>query len=354
MHPASGMKMKAAVLTAPGRLDLGLVPVPACPPGGVLVEIKACGICTADAKMVTNGHRALSYPRIPGHEIAGLVIESRCGRFDAGDRVQIAPGLRCGRCRFCRQDRDNQCERREILGFTKDGGFAQYIGVPLEGPLVGSLTRIPDPISYADATLAEPIACCINAQEKALTKPEDAVLIVGAGPVGLLHGLVARDRGASVLIFSEIQAHRREAAERAGADGVVDPSTQGLREAVMEFTRGRGVDVVIFACSRVTVNDVLLDMLAPCGRVSVFSGTPASIAPIRMDSNTLHYKEIAVSGAYGCTARQNAEAIALMASRIRPSETLRPRNVPLESVAEGLAITTSNSVLKAILEGSDG
>jgi L-iditol 2-dehydrogenase len=122
----------------------------------------------------------------------------------------------------------------------------------------------------------------------------------------------------------------------------------------MEITRGRGIDVIILACSRVIVDDVLLGMLAPCGRISVFSGTPASIAPIRMDANTLHYKEITVSGAYGCTARQNAEAIALMEAGIRPSETLQPCTLPLESVAEGLAVTTSNSVFKAILEVSNG
>jgi len=192
--------MKAAILEQPGKLGIRKVRTPECPCGGVLVEVKACGICSSDAKMVTSGHRALNYPRILGHEIAGIVSESQNPQFKPGDRVQVAPGLRCGECLACRRGMDNQCEHREILGFSYDGGFAR---IPLSGPIIGALTLLPENVSFEDAALGEPLACCINAQERAGVRSHDTVLIIGAGPLGLLHALVAKSRRVQTVIISE-------------------------------------------------------------------------------------------------------------------------------------------------------
>jgi len=142
--------MKAAILNQPGKLEIREVRTPDCLSGGVLVKVKACGICSSDAKMVTSGHRALNYPRILGHEIAGIISESRNRQFKPGDRVQVAPGLRCGECLACRRGLDNQCEHREILGFSYDGGFAQYISIPLSGPIIGALTLLPKNVSFEE------------------------------------------------------------------------------------------------------------------------------------------------------------------------------------------------------------
>jgi L-iditol 2-dehydrogenase len=348
------MTMKAAVLTEPGKLTVQNVPAPNCPPEGVLVEVRACGICSADIKMAAKGHRALIYPRILGHEISGKVVETRSRRFNPGDRVQIAPGFRCGRCRECRRGQDNQCKSREILGFTRDGGFAEYIGIPLDGPSIGSLTRLPEYVGFGDATFGEPLACCINAQEKTDTGSGDTVLIVGAGPLGLLHAFVAKTRGAKTVLLSEIDEHRQAHALKSCADLVLDPSEESFFDYVMAATSGKGVDVLVFACSQVSLDDAWTDIMAPCGRVSIFSGTPHPISQCRFDANAIHYKEIRISGAYGCTARQNTEAIRLMASDPWSSEIFNTRRVSLENIEQEIGVKTAHGALKSIVEVHDG
>ena len=346
--------MKAAILKEPGKLEIRDVRTPDCPPGGVLVEVKACGICSSDAKMVTNGHRALSYPRILGHEIAGIVSESRNPQFKPGDRVQVAPGLRCGECLACRRGLDNQCEHREILGFSYDGGFAQYIGIPLSGPIVGALTLLPENVSFEDAALGEPLACCINAQEKAGIRSRDTVLIIGAGPLGLLHAVVAKFRRAKTVIISETSEHRRTTAQNIWADYVVNSLEENLYQYVLEITDGKGVDVVIFACSQMALDETVINLLAPCGRVSIFSSTLSPISQLRLDSNIIHYKELAISGAYGCTARQNKEAINLMTSNMWPSYKFVIHRVTMETIGQGIEDTKTNRVLKSVLEVTNG
>jgi L-iditol 2-dehydrogenase len=338
----------------PGILEVQEKPDPICPPGGVIVNIVACGICSADSKMAVKGHRALQYPRILGHEIAGRVIESRTRQFDTGVRVQVAPGLRCGDCVQCRKGSDNQCECREIFGFTVDGGFAQYLAVPLEGPIKGFLTCLPENVGFAEATLGEPIACCINAQEKIGIMEGDVVLIVGAGPLGLLHGFVARSRGASHIIMSEVQPNRIAASVNFWADQAVNPEKDDIYKTVMEATDHRGADAIIFACSQIGLDERYVQLLAPGGRVSLFSGTSPPYSNIQLDSNTVHYHEILISGSYGCTVQQNIAAIDLIARHNLTAGELINHRTSLDNIREGLELTRSSEVLKSILEVKHG
>ena len=344
--------MKAAILEKPGRLEIRDIRSPDCPAGGVRVKVKSCGICSSDAKMVAQGHRALNYPRIPGHEIAGVIEQSRTNTFKEGDRIQIAPGLRCGKCSYCLKGMDNLCPIREILGFTYDGGFAQYIAIPLEGATVGSLNIIPENINDADATLAEPLACCINAQSKINITENDTVLIIGAGPLGLLHALVAKHKGVKHILISEPQTHRRKIALHGWAHTVIDPGTEGITEKVMAATRNKGVDALIFACSQVSLNEVFMKLLAPAGRVSMFSGISSQLSPGRMDYNQIHYHEFFISGSYGCTVEQNRNALELISSEHGLAKQLITHRVDLDAIHQGIEYTASQKGLKAIVEVS--
>ena len=341
--------MLAALLIAPGRLEVKEVPDPVCPQGGVLVEVKACGICTSDVKMAQKGHRALVYPRILGHEVAGVVEESKNEEFKAGDRVQLAPGLRCGNCVACKRKADNQCESRGIFGFTHDGGFAEYVAVPLEGPVMGSLNPLPEGLSFEQAALAEPVACCINAQELAGLLPEDSALIIGGGPMGYLHALLARHKGAERTMVSETNRRRQDVALETESR-VIDTETEDLFQAVMEETQGRGVDLLILACSEVILNQSLLKLLAPRGRVSLFSGVPADVSQVRIDLNFIHYQEIRIVGSYGSTAAQNAEAIRMISSGELSVEGLVTNIVDLDRIWEGLEYTASRKGMKTVVE----
>jgi L-iditol 2-dehydrogenase len=344
--------MKAAILKQPGKLEITEVRTPDCPPGGVLVEVKACGICSSDAKMVTSGHRALNYPRILGHEIAGIVSQSRNPQFKSGDRVQVAPGLRCGECSYCLKGMDNLCPNREILGFTQNGGFAQYIAIPIEYGIVGSLNVVPDTVSDSHATLAEPLACCINAQNKINITENDTVLIIGAGPLGLLHALVAKHKGVEHILISEPQTPRRKTALHGWAHTGIDPGTECITKKVMAATRNKGVDALIFACSQVSLNEVFMKLLAPAGRVSMFSGISSQLSPGRMDYNQIHYHEFFISGSYGCTVEQNHNALELISSEHGLTKQLITHRVAIDAIRQGIEYTASQKGLKAIVEVS--
>jgi len=344
--------MKAAILKQPGKLEIREVRTPECPAGGVLVKVKACGICSSDAKMVTNGHRALNYPRILGHEVAGVIEQSRTNAFKEGSRIQIAPGLRCGKCSYCLKGMDNLCPYRQILGFTQNGGFAQYIAIPIEDGIVGSLNIIPDAVSYNHATLAEPLACCINAQNKINITKNDTVLIIGAGPLGLLHALVAKLKGVEHILISEPQTHRRKTAIHTWADTVIDPGADNMTEKVMTATHNKGVDALIFACSQLGINDTLIKLLAPAGRVSIFSGIASQFSQSSIDFNQIHYNEFFISGAYGCTADQNRKAMDLISSEPRLAQELITHRVNLDSIHQGIEYTASQKGLKTIVEVS--
>lgn len=343
--------MKAALLTAPGRLEVkNDYPTPMCPPDGVLIRVMACGVCSADAKMLHSGHRALVYPRILGHEIAGRVVESRTPDAKPGDRVQIAPGMRCGVCRSCRRGADNQCEKREIFGFTRDGGFAEFLAVPLSGVPHGALQPLPEGLPWDLAALGEPVACCINAQERIGVYPEDAVLILGAGPLGLMHCAAARSRGAGTLLIADPLPDRRRNALAGWADHAFDPQSPDWLDRISSAVGGQGVDAIILAASGIAWDPKWVSLLAPQGRISVFSGSPPETAAFTGDLNGIHYREHLIAGAYGCTAAQNAAAISLIASGGFDFERLVTRRVSLTQCLEGLAHTRRREGYKSIVE----
>ena len=156
--------MQAAVLEGVQKLFIKQKEIPRCKAGEVLLQVKACSICRTDLKCYELGHRDLKLPRVLGHEIAGIVVETGSGvdKYKKGDRVQVSPGS-CGHCEFCLQGRDNLCRRLKIMGFNYDGGFAEYLLVPAEAVLAAE--HDPAPSCYEEASMTEPLACSLNMQE---------------------------------------------------------------------------------------------------------------------------------------------------------------------------------------------
>ncbi len=177
-------------MRSPGVLDVDDVDDPILPKGGVLLKVLACAVCGTDIKMLEAGHRDLTYPRIPGHEVTAEVLDTDSAMVRKGDRVQVWPGESCGSCAQCRSGNDHLCPKVKIMGFNSDGGMAEMIAVADPSRLV--------PIGNADPvmlTLDEPLACCINAQEKLRVGDGDSVLILGGGPMGCLSAFLQTPRG---------------------------------------------------------------------------------------------------------------------------------------------------------------
>ncbi len=342
--------MKAAILKTPGHLVLEEVVMPSCPEGGLKVKIQACSICNTDVKMLQNGHRALAYPRILGHEIAGVVVESRASfsRFKIGERVQIYPGICCGQCPACQRGADNQCQHIGIIGFTHDGGFAEFLAVPSQSVTHGGVNVIPKELSYEEAALVEPLASCINGQRRTGVTVGDIVLILGAGPIGLLHAMLARANGASQVLVAERLPSRLEAPYKVPIDRMIDIGKESLETVIQKETKGRGVDVILIACSEADVFS-LPKFLSRGGRLCLFSGLVARGANLSLDANLVHYRELSIAGAYGSTATQNSAALNLIASGKVPVASLITQRLSLEEIEKGMEYVSQREGLKAVI-----
>lgn len=346
--------MMAAVLDAPGSLALLEVDDPVCPPGGLILEVEACSICSTDVKMLRAGQKDLVFPRILGHEISGTVSDRYGASPWVGERVQIFPGVTCGICPSCGRGAENHCKDMRIFGFNLDGGFAEYLVVPRNSVRNGGVNLIPDGMRFEEAALAEPLACCINAQDRVEVAEGDSVLIFGAGPAGILHALLSRERGASEVAMAEPLQVRADLAEALGADQVLSPLKEEFWDDAMDLTCRRGFDVIILASRDLAIDDDLLSLLAPRGRVSLFSGLPTHLASPGLDLNHIHYREEMVVGSYGCTPAQNRRALELISSGSIDVGRLITKRVSLGSILKGMEHAERRDGLKAVVTDFGG
>jgi L-iditol 2-dehydrogenase len=244
------------------------------------------------------------------------------------------------------------------LGYRYPGGFAQYMAVPALLVNDGSVNRIPAGTPPWAACLAEPLACTLNAQEAMGMRKGDAVLIAGAGPMGSLHLLLARQRGASFIAISEPDATRREKARGFGANLVVDPASPDWARELRDGTGGRGYTTAIFAVSSMAPIRQLFDqfeagiyqLLTPGARVNFFAGMDPGDPPLALDVRALHYQALSTFGSVNSTPRQNADALNLISARSIDVAGMVTARLPLAKVGEAMRLAASPSHLKVVIE----
>lgn len=345
--------MLAARFYQPRDVRVEEVPDPEPGPGDVLIRVRNCSLCGADLKTIQHGHHRLSPPRVLGHEIAGEVVSAgaEVTGWSAGDSVQVIAAIPCGACRECQAGHPTVCTRRENMGYQHDGGFAEFMLVPAKVIAVGGLNRIPDGTGPAEASLAEPLACVLNAQELCGVTSGDEVLIIGDGPAGCLHARLARARGAArVIMAGRRPAHLARVAELVAPDAAICAPDGDLAEQVGKVTDGRGADVVIAAAGSGTVQEQAIGCAAPRGRVSLYSGLPPGTPPPVFDTNHVHYHELTVSGTSGASPAQTAHALGLIASGAVPVTDLITHHFPLAQFASALTTRASDQAIKVTIE----
>ncbi|MDD1762091.1 MAG: alcohol dehydrogenase catalytic domain-containing protein [Methanothrix sp.] len=342
--------MRAAVLKAPGLLELDDLPDPTVPKGGALLEVNACAVCGTDVKMKEQGHRNLAYPRILGHEIMGRIamLDGQIPYLNEGDLVQIWPGIACGRCRFCLRGKDSHCESLKIMGFNCDGGLAELMALPAEN-LSGGMNLLPRNIDPALAALSEPLACCLNGQEQAPVYRGDIVLILGGGPIGALHALLAELHGAENVIIAETLPERIRLLKRHTSAVVIDPSEEKIKAVLASETDERGADVILTATPKIPIDNDLLHLLSPGGRICVFSGPAFGHYEEKIDVRHIHYKEITINGAYGCTSRQNRSAVGLLTSGLIKPDWLITMRTSLEGFDEAFTHSAQRQGMRSVI-----
>src|SRR6185436_6979127 len=220
-RPGRGrIAVKVVRFHAPSDVRVEEAPRPTAGADEVSIRIRNCSTCGTDVKISKFGHHHIVPPRVMGHEIAGEIVEvgPAVSGWAVGDRVQVIAAIPCGRCRDCLAGRMTVCANQESMGYHYDGGFAEYMTVPGKVLSVNGLNRIPAGLSFAEASVAEPLACVLNGQSLARVGPGDDVVVIGSGPIGCLHVRLARARGATRVFLVELN---RERLDRAA--GLVSP-----------------------------------------------------------------------------------------------------------------------------------
>jgi L-iditol 2-dehydrogenase len=345
--------VKVARFHAPGDIRIEDVPEPVAGPGDVKIRVRNCSTCGTDVKIFKFGHHHIRPPRVMGHEIAGEVVDVGEGvsGWAPGDRVQVIAAIPCGQCEECRRGHMTVCPNQESMGYHYDGGFAQYMIVPAKILAVDGLNRIPDGLGFAEASVAEPLACVLNGQELARVGEGDDVVVVGSGPIGCLHVRLARSRGASRVFLVDLNAERLAmAADLVRPDAAICGADTDVVDAVLKLTGGRGADVVITAAASGAAQEQALQMTARQGRISFFGGLPKDDPIIRLDSNLVHYRELTIVGANGSSPAHNKRALQLIADGSVPVADLITHRLPLAEVLDAIDIVSRGAAIKVTIE----
>jgi L-iditol 2-dehydrogenase len=298
--------MRAAVYRGVNDVRVETVPVPEIGAGEVLVKIHTCGICGTDLKKIhTGSHDA---PRIFGHEMAGTIVKAGEGvsGFKVGDRVMAYHHVPCGECYYCSKQTFAQCEDYKKVGCTagfvpSGGGFAEYIRVMDRIVQRGGLVKIPDEIPFEQAAFLEPVNTCYKAIQLLHLRPDETVLVIGQGPIGVLLASIARKSGATVLT-SDLYPERHAIAAKFGLDHPLD-ARGDVVAAAKAATEGRGTDVALLAVGGNALIKVAMDAIRPGGRVVLFAQTQHGEAPF--DPATVCMDEKTLMGSYSSSASYN-------------------------------------------------
>jgi len=344
--------VKAAFLTAPRTLELRDTPDPVAPDDGLVLDVKACGICGSDLRRWKEGPPKGAAGMIPGHEAAGVVVETGKAQtcYAVGDHVAIAPDIHCGRCYYCQRGWYNLCDEIRFIGVTPGlpGALAQKLVLTGEILANGIVHRMPEGMSFAEGGLAEPSCSVLACHERAGTGRGAVVVVLGAGPIGCLHIIVAKARGASVVI-SEPSPIRRRLAERCGPDAVVDPTAEDLRTRVWQMTSGVGADIVICANPIAETQTQAVQIVRKRGKVILFGGLPKANPMVTLDSNRIHYGEIEVVGSFSYHPTMHERALDLIHRKVIKADLLVTHTFGLNDVGKAFETAAAGEALKVVV-----
>lgn len=340
--------MKAVVYYDFNDFRLEDVETPKIEPGEILVKVKACGLCSTDV------WKAMYHEAKPGsvlgHEVSGEVakVGSDVANFKVGDRVAVYHRAECGACYYCMHDQETLCrEYRKQSIFP--GAFAEYIRVTSR-LVQKSVIKIPPEMSYEEATLIEPTACCVRAVSKCKITFGDSVLVIGDGPLGLLNAQVSKAAGASMVILSGHNDLRIEAARKLGVDYAFNSKEVSLKDEVKKLTDGRGVDFAIVAVASTDAVRQSMDLVRDGGKVCIFGDFRDVPQPnLELNLKLILHNDISLLGSWGCSTRDYQVAFSLIKSGQVKVKEMITHKFPLDRFMEALNVFLSKNCIKIVL-----
>lgn len=336
-------KMRAAVFEGEGILKIKEIDTPKIQKADdMILEIEVCSICGTDVHIMSVPPGYVALPNtVLGHELVGKVVEVGSGvkTFKVGDRVVTNPNDYCGVCRYCQLNLPNQCENIIPMGIGADGGFAEYVRVSekVAHKIAGDL---PSDI----AAFAEPLACLVNGTQKIRVNPGESVLVIGAGPIGLMYVQMMKAAGASPIIVSEPTKLRQEYAIKCGADFVVNPMETDLQAFVMEKT-GIGADYAIDVVGSQVYEGV--KAVRKGGKVLLF-GVNAKAVPTVVQSQ-ITFKEVSILGTWLANATF-PKAVKILESGVLNLKQLVTHVLPLEQTGYGIELARKGEGIEILID----
>jgi L-iditol 2-dehydrogenase len=335
---------RQAVLFAPGDLRLCDFTPPRPAPGELLLRVKCALSCGTDLKTYRRGHPMWRLPTPFGHEFAGVVVETGKGvtGFAIGDELMAAPTAPCGTCFYCHRGQENLCP--QVMGKMVMGAYADFLLLPAH-VVARNAFRKPAALSFEEAALLEPLSCIVHAQALARAEPGESVLIIGAGPFGLLHMLVLRAAGVREIALAGRGTDRLEWAGRLGADRVIDTAAGDAAAEVARLNDGFGPDLVIECTGQVEGWRDAFARVRRGGRVVLFGGCAAG-TKLEVDTRRMHYDNLTLIAPFHFRPRDVRRAYELLADGCLGAGRIVNARRPLADIAGVFEMLERGTVLK--------
>ena len=341
--------MRAFTYRGPGvPAELTELPTPQPGPGEVRIRVGANTVCGTDLRIIRGEKtKGVDLGVVLGHEVAGYVdaVGDGVGGFAEGDLVALPPSVTCGLCAPCTRGQEHLCERVHLVGYDIIGGLAEYMLIPRAAVARGQLLKASASLEPAQLSLAEPLSCCLNGLDNYRVEVGDTVVILGVGPIGMIHLQLARLAGAQTVIVSDPNTSRLARARAAGADVTVDPTERNLLEVVRDVTGGAGADVAVLCFGLPELVNECLELVRKRGRVSIFAGL-AGEGWSTIAANLIHYRELTVVGASNSGRESFARAVRLLSSGAIDTGALLTHSYPLSRAAEAIEFVATGEGLK--------
>ncbi|PRZ11611.1 alcohol dehydrogenase catalytic domain-containing protein [Nesterenkonia sandarakina] len=294
--------MKQAILNGPLDMIIKEQEIPPLEPGDCLLRVQSALVCGTDIRIYEGTKKKnVTYPTVMGHEFAGTIAESN-GPLPhglvVGDLVAVYPIMPCGHCSACVRGRENICRNRLAFGYQIPGAFAEYVHVPAAAVRAGNLVKV-NGVRPNSAAVIEPLSCAYNGLKLIDAPAAHALLVVGCGPLGLMHIRLASALGVKKIVAVDPSAQRLSAAAKSGAQLTLAPGDTAARE-ILEFTDGDGVDAMVVAVGRTDAFEPYLEALSPGAKVNLFAGFPTGKDVLAVSANDVHYNEYSLIGSSSC------------------------------------------------------
>ena len=336
--------MQAAVYRGVNDVRIENVSVPPIGPGEILIRVACCGICGTDLKKIHSGSHAA--PRIFGHETAGVVAAAGQGVVDfaVSDRVMVFHHIPCGTCYYCTKKTFAQCEVYKKVGVTAGfepagGGFADYVRVMDWIVRDGGVVKIPDDVPFEQAAFVEPVNTCLKGVKMLNLEPDETVLVIGQGPIGILLAILAKRTGATVYT-SDLYAERHAIAATYGLEHPID-AREDVAARLRAVTDGRGADAVLIAVGHDALIKTAMDAVRPGGKVQLFAQTQHGQADF--DPAAVCMDEKTLLGSYSASVEIQQEGADLVFQGYRKGFDLTrliSHRFPLEQAVEAIDIAS--------------